>query len=76
MHCQIYMIKYTRQKRNTPLRTVQLLGRSQVIGQVQRNVRYNCITRLLQSGVEIVLKKIGHEQRGGQIVKSQEISVL
>ena len=33
-----------------------------------------CVTRLLQSGVEIVLKKIGHEQRGGQIVKLQEIS--
>ena len=30
----------------------------------------------LQSGVEIVLKKIGHEQSGGQIVKSQEISVF
>ena len=33
------------------------------------------VTRLLQSGVEIVLKKIGHEPSGGQIVKSQEISV-
>ena len=30
----------------------------------------------LQSGVIIVLKKIGHEQSGGQIVKSQEISVF
>ena len=30
----------------------------------------------LQSGVEIVLKKIGHEPSGGQIVKSQEISVF
>ena len=28
----------------------------------------------LQSGVKIVLKKIGHEQSGGQIVKSQEMS--
>ena len=37
---------------------------------------YCCVTRLFQSGVEIVLKKIGHEQRGGQIVKSQEISAL
>ena len=37
---------------------------------------YCCVTRLLQSGVEIVLKKIGHEQSGGQIVKSQEISVF
>ena len=37
---------------------------------------YCCVTRLLQSGVEIVLKKIGHEDRGGHIVKSQEISVL
>ena len=27
-------------------------------------------------GVEIVLKKIGHEPSGGQIVKSQETSVL
>ena len=35
---------------------------------------YGCILRLLQSGVELVLKKIGHEQSGGQIVKSQEIS--
>ena len=33
-------------------------------------------SRLLQSGVEIVLKKIGHEPNGGQIVKSQEISGL
>ena len=30
----------------------------------------------VKSGVEIVLKKIGHEQSGGQIVKSQEISVF
>ena len=30
----------------------------------------------LQSGVEIVLKKIGHEPSGGQIVKSQEMSVF
>ena len=37
---------------------------------------YCCVTRLLQSGVQIVLKKIGHEQSGGQIVKSQEISVF
>ena len=37
---------------------------------------YGCVTRLLQSGVEIVLKKIGHEQSGGQIVKSQEVSVF
>ena len=39
-------------------------------------VRYCCVTRLSQSGVEIVLKKIGHEQSEGQIVKSQEISVF
>ena len=37
---------------------------------------YCCVTRLFQSAVEIVLKKIGHEQSGGQIVKSQEISVF
>ena len=37
---------------------------------------YRCVIRLLQSGVKIVLKKIGHEQSGGQIVKSQEISVF
>ena len=37
---------------------------------------YGCVTRTLKSGVEIVLKKIGHEQSGGQIAKSQEISVL
>ena len=37
---------------------------------------YCCVTRLLQSGVELVLKKIGHEQSGGQIVKSQEISIF
>ena len=43
---------------------------------VQRYVMYGCVTRVLKSGVEIVLKKIGHEQSGGQIVKSQEISVL
>ena len=30
----------------------------------------------LQPGVKIVLKKIGHEPSGDQIVKSQEISVL
>ena len=35
-----------------------------------------CVTRLLQSDVEIVLKKIGHEHSGGRFVKSQEISVL
>ena len=34
------------------------------------------VTRLLQSGVEIVLKKIGHEPSGGKFVKSQEISVF
>ena len=38
-------------------------------------VMYCCVTRLLQSGTENVLKKIGHEQSGGQIVKSQEISL-
>ena len=37
---------------------------------------YCCVTRLLQSGVEIVLKKIGLKQSGGQFVKSQEISVF
>ena len=37
---------------------------------------YYCVTRLLQSGVEIVLQKIGHEQSGGQIVKVQETSVF
>ena len=65
-------------KRNAPLRTVQLSGRSQVLGQF---CLYQCEgksvkLRLLQSGVVIVLKKIGHEQSGGQIVKSPEISVL
>ena len=39
-------------------------------------IRYCCITRLLQSDVEIVLKIIGHEQSGGQIVKSHEIKRL
>ena len=43
---------------------------------VQRYVRDCCVVRLLQSGVEIVLKKIGHEPSGGQIVKSQGISVF
>ena len=37
---------------------------------------YCCVTRLLQSGVQIVLKKIGNEQSGCQIVKSQEIRVF
>ena len=37
---------------------------------------YCCVTRLMQSGFEIVLKKIGYEPSGGQIVKSQEISVF
>ena len=37
---------------------------------------YGCVIRLLQSGVELALKKIGHEQSGSQIVKSQEISVF
>ena len=37
---------------------------------------YGCVIHLLQSAVELVLKKIGHEQSGGQIVKSQEISVF
>ena len=60
-------------KRNTPLRTVQLSGRSQVIGQlvyISAKVR-QVLLRLLQSGVKSVLKKIGHEPSGGQIVKSQ-----
>ena len=39
---------------------------------VQRYVKYCCVTLLLQPGVEIVLKKIGHEPSGGQIVKSQK----
>ena len=43
---------------------------------VQRYVSYCCVTRLLQSGVEIVLKKIDHEPSGCQIVKSQGISVF
>ena len=43
---------------------------------VQRYVRYCCAKRLLQSDVEIVLKKIGQLQSGGQMVKSQEISVF
>ena len=34
------------------------------------------VSRLSQSGIEVVLKIIGHEQSGGQIEKSQEISVL
>ena len=37
---------------------------------------YCYVIRLLQSGVEIVLKKIGHEPSGGQIVKLHEISVF
>ena len=37
---------------------------------------YCSVTRHLQSGVEIVLKQIGHEQSGGQIAKSQEIGVF
>ena len=37
---------------------------------------YGCVTCLMESGVELVLKKIGHEQSGGQIVKSQEIGVF
>ena len=36
----------------------------------------NAISFLVQSGIEIVLKKIGHEPSGGQIVKSLEISVF
>ena len=69
-------------KRNPPLRTDQLPGRSQGIGQFslyqckERCVKYCCVTRLLQSGVKNMLKKICHEPSGGQIVKSQEISVF
>ena len=37
---------------------------------VQRYVKYCCVTRLLQLGVKNVLKNIGHEPSGGQIVKS------
>ena len=43
---------------------------------MQRYVKYCCVTRLLQSGVEIVSKKICHKSSGGQIVKSQAISVF
>ena len=68
-------------KRNAPLRTVQLSGRPQVIGQFSL---YQCKGMsgaaasyvFLPSGVEIVLKIIGHEQSGDQIVNSQEISVF
>ena len=35
-----------------------------------------CVTRLLQSGVKTVIKKIGHEQSGGQVVKSQFYNAL
>ena len=32
-------------------------------------VKYCCVTRLLQAGVEIVLKKIAHELSGGSNCK-------
>ena len=68
-------------KRNAPLRTVQISGRSQVIDQFSfyQCKGMSCTVASyvpLQFGVEVVLKKIGHEQSGGQIVKSQEISVF
>ena len=76
----IHDLYYTPQKKKAPLRTVQLSGRSQVIGQFSlyqcKGMPGTAASRLLQSGVEIVFKKIGHEQSGGQIVKSQEISVF
>ena len=73
--CQAKVTNYTRQKRNAPLRTVQLCGRPQVIGQFSLN---HCkgMSGTAAPRVEIVLKIIGHEQRWGQIVKSQEISVF
>ena len=43
---------------------------------VQRYVMYCCVTHLLQPGVQNVLKKIGREASGCQIVKSQKISVF
>ena len=68
------------QKRNAPLRTVQLSGRSQVIGQFSlyqcKGLSGTAASHLLQSGVEMVLKKIGYDQSGGQIVKSREVSVF
>ena len=42
----------------------------------RKDAKYCCITHLLQSGVKNVLKKIGHDPNGGQIVKSQEITVF
>ena len=67
---------YATKKRNAPLRNVQLSGRSHVICQFSL-YQCKCMSGTAASqGVEIVLKKIGHEQSGGQIVKSQEISVF
>ena len=67
-------------KRNAPLRTVQPSGKSQVIGQFSlyqcKGMLVTAASHVLQSGVEFMVKKIGHKPSGGQIVKSQEISVL
>ena len=57
----------------TKLRTVRVSARSHVIVQLSLYQCKGFVTRLLQSGVEFVLMKTGHEPSGGQIVKSQEI---
>ena len=68
-------------KRNTPLRTVQLSGRSQVLGQFSL---YDCkgMSGTAASHVfcnlasKLCLRKLVMNQVGGQIVKSQEISMF
>ena len=75
------MTNYTQQKKKrttknpSTLRNITSDRPVQFIS-VQSYVKYFCVTHLLQSHVEIVLKKFGYEQSGGQIVKSQEISVF
>ena len=81
LYLHIHMLMYTRQKKKRTYKNRSNLrkitsDRPFYIISVQRYFRYCCFTRLLQSGGEIMLKKIGHEQSGGQIVKSQEISVF
>ena len=65
-------------KRNPPRRTLQLSGRSQGVGQFSL---YQCKGMPNTAALHIfrrqnALKKIGHEQSGGQILKSQKISVF
>ena len=73
----IYIYTQQKKKRTTYNRyTLRNITTDRPVSSIpmHRYVSYCCVTHLLQSGVKNVLKKIGHESSGGQIVTSQKIS--